>query len=209
MKPANIFVWYCCSVTSFACLSAMLPWWDSGWNASEIPRLLYVRMLASRSSENVMTRVMSAWNARPIRSNIIFKCVSMSFGTPIGASGIVELRSVGRRRPSARAARSRGPSRGRRSPVRGPAPEPALQTVRVLRHGVEDATRLVHDRLAFRIRVALPEQPVEHRARVRLLRQRLLRRAPRDLRAAQRGRELEGRQPRLLTDVPRRESDRP
>ena len=45
-------------------------------------------MLASRSIENVMTRVMSAWNASAIRSNISLKCSVMSFGVPTGASGI-------------------------------------------------------------------------------------------------------------------------
>ena len=53
-----------------------------------MPRLVYVRMLASRSIENVMTRVMSAWNASAIRSNISLKCSVMSFGVPTGASGI-------------------------------------------------------------------------------------------------------------------------
>ena len=45
-------------------------------------------MLASRSIENVMTRVMSAWNARAIRSNISLKCSVMSLGVPTGASGM-------------------------------------------------------------------------------------------------------------------------
>src|SRR4026207_708045 len=51
-------------------------------------RLLYVRMLASRSIENVMTRVRSACSASAIKSNISAKCASRSFGTPIGASGM-------------------------------------------------------------------------------------------------------------------------
>ena len=45
-------------------------------------------MLASRSIENVMTRVISAWNASAIRSNISLKCSVMSFGVPTGASGM-------------------------------------------------------------------------------------------------------------------------
>ena len=53
-----------------------------------MPRFVYVRMLASRSIENVMTRVMSAWNASAIRSNISLKCSVMSFGVPTGASGM-------------------------------------------------------------------------------------------------------------------------
>ena len=35
-----------------------------------------------------MTRVMSAWNASAIRSNISLKCSVMSVGVPTGASGI-------------------------------------------------------------------------------------------------------------------------
>ena len=47
-------------------------------------------MLASRSMDIVITRVMSAWNARAIRSNINLKYSVMSLGAPTGASGDIE-----------------------------------------------------------------------------------------------------------------------
>ena len=50
-------------------------------------------MLASRSIDSVMMRVMSAWNAKAIRSNISLKCSVMSLGTPTGASGTSRLES--------------------------------------------------------------------------------------------------------------------
>ena len=63
----------------------------------------------------------------------------------------------------------------------------------------------LQNRGALLVGVALAEQLLEHRARVAFLRQRLRRRAPGDARPAERGGQLERRQPRVLTDVPRRQ----
>src|SRR6185436_5295685 len=61
------------------------------------------------------------------------------------------------------------------------------------------------NRGALFLGVALPEQLLEHGARVAFLRQRLRRRPPRETRAAERRGELERWQPRVLANVPRRE----
>ena len=86
--------------------------------------------------------------------------------------------------------------------------EAGLQPRRLILYAIEDAARLVQDRGALLVGVAVAEQLLEHRARVAFLRQRLRRRAPRQPRAAESGRQLERRNARFLADVARQRAGR-
>ena len=143
-----------------------------------MPRFVYVRMLASRSIENVMTRVMSAWNASAIRSNISLKCSVMSFGVPTGASGISSRDGVLLRRhlhaPLDLADRVQVIAHDDAVAHA----EAGLQPRRLSLDAVEDAAGLVENRRPFLVGIALAEQLLKHRARIAFLRQRLRRRPP-------------------------------
>ena len=162
-------------------------------------------MLASRSIENVMTRVMSAWNASAIRSNISLKCSVRSFGVPTGASGIsrLDMSCRGGHLHAALDLADRVEVVADDDAVADA--EAGLQPRRLSLDAVEDAAGLVENRRAFLVGVALAEQLLKHRARIAFLRQRLCRRPPGQARAAERRGQLERRQPRLLPDVPRRQ----
>ena len=141
-------------------------------------------MLISLSIRNVITRVRSAWNASAIKSNISFKCESKSFGTPIGASGISSVAEV------LLGAHLHAPldlAHGveivvDHVAVAAPELRCKLAAWLVTRSRMLPVSR--DDRLALLLGIALPEQPIEDRARVVLHRQRLRRRAERDRAAA-------------------------
>ena len=67
--------------------SRLLPWCDVGWNGRSSPLSGYTRLVASRDSLRVKTRVMSVWKASTCRSNMSCKCSVKESGTPAGASG--------------------------------------------------------------------------------------------------------------------------
>ena len=133
-------------------------------------------MLTSLAIMNDATRVRLAWKASAIRSN----CSVELLGEVVGHA----QRRIGQRpsasscragQSSARAARSRAPSRGsRRQRARSAAPRRVFSAAPSLaarsRAGCPS-----RDRIAARsfVRVALAEQLVEHLARIVLHRQRL------------------------------------
>ena len=126
-----------------------------------------------------MTRVMSAWNASAIRSNISLKCSVMSFGVPTGASGMSSRdMSCLRRHLHAPLDLAHRVEVVADDDAVADA-EAGLQPRRLPLDAIEDAAGLLQNRRALLVGVALAEQLLEHRARIAFLRQRLRRRAPR------------------------------
>ena len=129
-----------------------------------------------------MTRVMSHWNASTCRSNISRACSAKVDGMPpLGRSIDGSSTSLCSSAFWMRRSMSRIASRYCVSFAAVGRPEPPLQPLHFLDERIEDAAIVLDAREARRLRrvVAVAEQPLEHRARLVLHRQRRRRVAPR------------------------------
>jgi hypothetical protein len=148
-------------------------------------------MLASRSIENVMTRVRSAWNAsarshhREVHVDVVRHA-----DRRLGNLQVARILLLAQLQASLDLAHGIEVGIDRDAIRRT---ERLLQAARLTRDAIENAARLTHDGRALLIRIALAKEPIEHSPRTDFLRQRLRRRAPRHLRAPARRGHLERR----------------